>query len=597
MSTSSTSIGRSSLVYLFGAFATAGCTPGSSLEANDSHVGEGSTSTEGTDAAGSGSEGGDAENRVEGEFPAPFAEGLAPTPPMGWNSWNNFGCNTSAEQIKSVADAMVASGMADVGYQYINIDDCWNEAVREENGGPNPTTAFPAGIEDVANHVHGLGLKLGIYSDRGAETCARRHGSRGFVDVDVQAYAAWGVDYLKYDNCDYINPDTFEHNLDETLMRDEYTLMSEALRSVDRGIVFSVCAWRFYEWAAPLGQLWRTTGDITDTWASIVANIGTNSGLGQAAYAGPNQWNDPDMLEVGRTGMTDTEYRAHFSMWAIMAAPLIAGNDVRSMTDATKAILTNAEVIAVDQDALGLQGVEIQQDGESGSERSVWVKPLNEHGARAVAFLNLGPEATEIAVDVTKLALQDTEVIVRDLWAHEDLASVRGTVAAQVPSHGVVMLKVVGEEPPIPRGEMDVSDLTWVYSANRLGPVELDSAVGGGGASDGMPITIGGTVFDKGLGVAAPSLIVYRLGANCSRFTAEVGVDGQAATGGSVEFEVWGDNTRLHDGAVLAGSTMAERIDVDVTGVYRLKLKVTNGLNGNARDFSSWGHPRLVCAD
>ncbi len=299
--------------------------------------------------------------------------GLASTPPMGWNSWNTFGCNIDEALIRATADAMVASGMRDAGYVYVNIDDCWHGA-RDADGfiQPDPVR-FPSGMKALADYVHGLGLKLGLYSDAGSKTCAGRPGSQGYEYQDALQYARWGIDYLKYDWCN-----TGTRNAVEA-----YTTMGNALVAAGRPVLFSICEWgdnKPWLWAQPIGHMWRTTGDIINCWDCVVNHGNWNSwGVmqildkqdGLRAYAGPGQWNDPDMMEVGNMP-TPGEDRAHFAMWAMLAAPLIAGNDVRTMTDATRETLTNADVIAVDQDALGIQGFpHKKEDGvESGSSRS-----------------------------------------------------------------------------------------------------------------------------------------------------------------------------------------------------------------------------------
>src|SRR6185436_3157162 len=223
--------------------------------------------------------------------------GLALTPPMGWNSWNNFGCNVSDTLIRGMADAMVSSGMAAAGYQYVNIDDCWQNVGRT-NGHVTATTSFPTGIQGTADYIHSKGLKLGVYSDHGTATCAGRAGSYGFETTDANDYAAWGVDYLKYDNCNLPAGDNVQQ---------DYVNMKNALAASGRAIVYSICAWNFQSWMPSTGNLWRTTGDITDSWSSMIGKYDTNVSL--ASFAGPGAWNDPDMMEIGRGGMTDTEYR------------------------------------------------------------------------------------------------------------------------------------------------------------------------------------------------------------------------------------------------------------------------------------------------
>ena len=537
----------------------------------------------------------DPPGEVDDDFPLPLATGLSPTPPMGWNSWNKFACNINATFVKSIADAMVASGMKDAGYQYINIDDCWSVegAARAADGSLQADAVrFPQGIAAVADYVHGLGLKLGIYGDRGAETCGHRAGSEGFEAQDAMTFASWGVDYVKWDNC-ASKPE---------LIQQQYQLMRDELEASGRPMVFSVCAWSFYEWAIRAGHLQRTTTDIRDTWVpatgstdtgSIMTSLKTNRGF--AAYGGPNHWNDPDMLEVGNSDngigpVTATEYQSHFSLWAITAAPLIAGNDLRSMTDTTKAILTNAEIIAINQDALGLQGVQLRD-----AEQSVWTKPLNENGARAVVLFNEGAVAADITVTFTDIGLAGGSAKVRDLQAHADLGTFRNSYTASVPSHATATLKVIGSEPPRPRGTAFLSELTPIYAANGLGPVERDLSNGGADPGDGVPIKIGGTTYAKGLGMSAPSAAIYRLGGKCTRFTASVGLDATSSGGaGTVRFQAFADGDMLFDSATMTGNASMS-VDVSLVGKRRLKLLVTNAEDGSALDRASWGDAKVEC--
>jgi alpha-galactosidase len=530
-------------------------------------------------------------------FPVPLAAGLAPTPPMGWSSWNAFACNVTADRVKAVADAMVSTGMKDAGYQYVNIDDCWAQTNRAADGTIQvDATRFPDGIASVADYVHGLGLKLGIYSSRGALTCGSRAGSLGHEQQDAETYAAWGVDYLKYDNCPYTDGSTPDQ------VQAEYQTMRDALRSVSRPIVYSLCAWNFFEWGLTTGQLWRTGTDIKDRWEAPAGNPSSDQGsftrslaINQvlAAYGGPNGWNDPDMLEVGNGGMTEAEYRAHFSLWALMAAPLVAGNDLTKMSETTKQILTNQEVIAVDQDVLGLHGVPVRIYGDL----EVWAKPLNESGARAVALFNRSGSPADITARFSDVGLGPGDPSVRDLWQHADLGIASETYTATVPSHGVVMLKFKGNEPPIPAGTVYLSDLIWTYAANYLGPVEKDMSNGASAAGDGKPISLGGTQFAKGLGMSAPSLVIYRLGKACTSFSATVGIDDVAQGRGSVVAQVWADGEKLFDSGPLTGSgTSTATVSVDVTGKQRLRLLVTNDGDGVAWDRTSWGDAKLVCA-
>ena len=363
--------------------------------------------------------------------------GLVRTPPMGWNSWNKFQCNVSESLIKEAADAMVRTGMRDAGYQYVVIDDCW-QVSRDTNGNiVADSQRFPAGIKAVADYVHSQGLKFGIYSDAGTGTCENRPGSRGYEFQDARQYAAWGVDYLKYDWCNHSTQDSAA----------SYSIMRDALAKSGRPIVFSLCEWgatKPWLWAKDVGNLWRTTGDIVDKWdtGEKSDNIGMlqilNLQDGLESYAGPGHWNDPDMLEVGNGGMTNTEYRSHFSLWCLLAAPLMAGNDIRSMSNETRDILTNKEVIAVDQDPLGKQGHRVRRNGDT----DVWAREMSD-GSRAVVLLNRGSQEERITVEWTDIGYPaHLRAAVRDLWEHKNLDPAKGSFSAPVPSHGVVMLLI-----------------------------------------------------------------------------------------------------------------------------------------------------------
>jgi len=374
---------------------------------------------------------------VLGARPAapPVDNGLARTPPMGWNSWNKFGCNVSEQLIRETADAMVATGMRDAGYQYVTIDDCWQVARAVDGTIIADSTRFPRGMKALADYVHAKGLKFGLYTDAGRKTCEGRPGSYGYEALDARTYAAWGVDYVKIDWCN-------SEGLDA---KTQYTIFGEALAKSGRKIVFSICEWgsnQPWEWAPAVGNLWRTTGDIQDRWSSVVTLVDLNAQYWHVAR--PGAWNDPDMLEVGNGGMTRNEYRAHFSLWAMMAAPLIAGNDVRQMLDSTRAatdireILLNRDVIAVDQDSLGVQGKLVQA---SPSELQVWVKPLAD-GSRAVLLFNRASVPSPITTRWRTVGVRAEKVRVRDLWQHTEQVIADPTYTALVPSHGVVMLRV-----------------------------------------------------------------------------------------------------------------------------------------------------------
>jgi alpha-galactosidase len=365
--------------------------------------------------------------------------GLALTPPMGWNSWNKFACNINEQIVRDTAHAMASSGMRDAGYQFVVVDDCWH-GPRDTNGfiTADPER-FPSGMKALADYVHSLGLKFGIYSDAGRLTCGGRPGSQGHEYQDALTYAHWGVDYLKYDWCN-----TGDRNAQEA-----YAVMADALRQSGRPIMFSMCEWgtaKPWLWARNTGNLWRTTGDIWDSFATkdkahdwahpVLEIVDANEPLWP--FAGPGHWNDPDMLEVGNGGMTPAEYRSHFSLWAIMAAPLIAGNDVAHMDETTRSILLNREVIAVDQDPLGVQGRRVWKDGES----EVWVKSLA-GGAKAILLFNRGNQPAVIRATADQLSWpQGLRAKVRDLWAHKDAGRWAGSTQATVEPHGVAMFRV-----------------------------------------------------------------------------------------------------------------------------------------------------------
>jgi alpha-galactosidase len=368
--------------------------------------------------------------------PVPY-NGLAKTPPMGWNSWNKFAERVTDKDVRDMADAFVSSGMKAAGYIYVNIDDTW-ELGRDAKGNITSNSKFP-NMKALADYVHSKGLKLGIYSSPGPTTCAGYEGSYQHEVQDAKQYAAWGIDYLKYDWCSAGN--VYENDS----MKAAYALMGEALLKSGRKIVYSLCQYgqqNVGEWGASVGgNLWRTTGDISDRWQSM-SNLGFSQQLERAKFAGPGHWNDPDMLEIGNGGMTDVEYQTHMSLWSLLAAPLLAGNDLRTMTPAIHDILTNKEVIAVDQDKLGTQGVRISPPGTAANTGNleVWARPLAD-GGRAVGLFNKGADSAKATVKLSDLGMQGSHKA-RDLWKHTDLSPVAGEYSAEVPSHGVVMIKV-----------------------------------------------------------------------------------------------------------------------------------------------------------
>ncbi|WP_405740357.1 NPCBM/NEW2 domain-containing protein [Streptomyces sp. NBC_00028] len=628
-------------------------------------------------------------------------DGLALTPPMGFNNWNSTHCRAEFNEamVKSIADIFVDKGLKDVGYQYVNLDDCWALPDRDANGKLVPDPArFPNGIKAVADYVHSKGLKFGIYTSAGTKTCntAGFPGALGHEYSDAQQFADWGVDYLKYDNCNNQGVDA----------RTRYTTMRDALRATGRPIVYSICEWgenKPWEWASDVGHLWRTTGDISDNWGSMLSILRQNLPL--AEHAGPGHWNDPDMLEVGNGGMTDTEYRSHFSLWSIMAAPLLIGSDLRNASDATYEILGNKEVVAVDQDPLGKQGTVVSSEGG----RWVIAKQMRD-GSRAVALFNESGTPQRVATTAAAVGLPAADAYtLRDLWQHRSY-NTAGTIAATVPAHGTVLVRVsadpawakhppavelgldgsplieagtqaaltssvtdLGRTParqvsvaltgpagwsvratsattaavlptsrslrtgwtvtapagtpagsydltlkasyrspagvrvttaltvavsvvvPPPSGTSELSDLPWLSALSGWGPVERDTSNGENAAGDGHPITIGGVVYAKGLGVHAQSIIEYYTGKTCETVSANVGVDDEKGAAGTVAFEIWADGTKVASTGVLTNAMPAQPLTADVTGAQVVRLVVTDGGDGLDSDHADWADARLSC--
>lgn len=371
------------------------------------------------------------------------AEAAAQTPPMGWNSWNYFAEKVDDKGVRAAADQLVATGMMDAGYVYVNIDDTW-EGERDPNGVLHPNSKFPD-MKALADYVHARGLKLGIYSSPGPKTCAGYEGSLGHEFQDAQMYASWGIDYLKYDLCSFI-PEIMEKQAAHdkakqmVLMRDAYEKMHRALQSTGRPIVYSFCQYGFdavWEWAPGVGaNLWRSTGDIQPNMYSIYANMSMQAGLEK--YAGPGHWNDPDMLEVGNGDLTLAENRSHFSMWAMLAAPLLAGNDLTRMKPEINSILTNRGVIAIDQDKLGSQGVRAYTEGQV----EVWKRPLS-GGALAVAILNIGDSRYSthpFHLSLARMGLHGPQKAI-DLWTGKEV-ELTEEMPLEIESHDVMMLRI-----------------------------------------------------------------------------------------------------------------------------------------------------------
>lgn len=373
------------------------------------------------------------------------ANGLALTPPMGFNDWNAFGCSVTEARIKQAADFFVSSGLKAAGYKYVNVDDCWMASTRDANGNlVANATKFPDGIKALATYVHNDGLLFGIYEGAGTKTCQGLPGSYNHEVQDAQLFASWSVDYLKYDWCNGNSTpfSDFPGKSREQVAQTLYTRMSNALAASSRSIVFSMCnpaspTIHQADWAAPLANLWRTTGDIHPTWARIYSIYTTNVAL--SAKAGPGHWNDPDMLEVGNGALTATEEQTHFSLWAEMAAPLLIGTNLLTANQTTLNILHRTQVIAIDQDSLGVQGHIVTTAG--GGLQQVLTKPLS-NGDVSVVLLNADTATHTISTSASAVGLPNsTTYTLENLWTGTTSSTI-STISASVPSHGVVMYRV-----------------------------------------------------------------------------------------------------------------------------------------------------------
>lgn len=520
---------------------------------------------------------------------------LALTPPMGWNNYNAFGCSGLNESlITNTAALMVANGMAAAGYKYVDIDDGW-AAARDANGiiqAYSIPGKFPHGIRWLADQVHALGLKLGLYTDNGTYTCStcistdinptgKQPGSYNHEYIDAFTYAEFGADFLKDDNCNAAGEN----------IQLAYGRMSDGLLKSGRGIAFCLCGGAtspgkgYQSWSPDLGNYWRCNPDIDSTFSSMLSHLNQNST--SAFAAGPGRWNDPDMLEIGNGEFTNnyTAAQTHFTMWCEMAAPLLAGINVGDISPQSLAILTNSEAIAVDQDSAGEQGIRVAS-GE------VWSKPLGyDFTTRAVALLNRSTNnSATITCNFTNLGFQaGTTATVRDLWTHEDLGTFTGSYTATIPPYGSKLLKIVGTPVAPPGlGITYLSSLRPIYAYTGSGTIAPNKSIGGN------PITLGGVTYPKGIGVNSRSGVEYNLGGVCSRFQTTIGVDSEVGTNGTVIFQVFADGTRIYESGVLTGSSTPETLDLDVTGVRRLTLGVDDDNDGTSNDHADWANALVI---
>ncbi|MBK8803963.1 MAG: NPCBM/NEW2 domain-containing protein [Fibrobacteres bacterium] len=511
------------------------------------------------------------------------AQKVTMTPPMGWNSWNTFYGNISESLIKGIIDVMGTNGMRAAGYVYVNLDDNWMANPARDGAGnlrADPTR-FPNGIKSLADYAHSKGMKLGIYGDRGSMTCMNvpQSGSYGKEAADAKMFASWGIDYVKYDNCNPVGQ-----------MQSDYTTMGKAIANSGRPMVFSVCAWQTQEWMPAVGNLWRSTDDITSEWLgvnnvygrAIMTNLDGNSD--KFIFTRPGAFSDPDMLEVGTGKLTLDENKAHFGLWALMAAPLIAGNDVRSVNATNLAILTNSDVISIDQDSAGIQGRRILKNGDF----ETWVKPLGtEYNSFAVGLFNRSGSASNMTIKWSDLQLDPTSVTVRDAWAKKDLGNIKDAHTVSVPSHGLALFKV--------KGTRDPSATTWVSDRQIHSITNAWKLLGVDKSVAGNALKIGSKTYTKGLGTNSPSTTVLALRKKFDKFQSDIGIDAETSAG-SVVFQVFGDGKKLYESPVMKGGAAPVAIDVSVAGVDSLSLIVTDAGDGNTNDHGDWAGAKLTPA-
>jgi alpha-galactosidase len=511
---------------------------------------------------------------------------------MGWNSWNGFHCDDLNETlVRQTADAIASNGLAQLGYQYVNLDDCWMATSRDANGNlqADPAKFGPDGIRGLADYVHSKGLKLGIYESAGTATCAGRPGSLGHETADARSFASWGVDYLKYDNCNNEGqPDAAR-----------YQAMGDALRATGRPIVYSLCNWGLASpWLFGPGTgaaLWRTTGDIYPSWGSMTGILDEQAGL--ELFARPSGWNDPDMLEVGVTNdgnaLTTDENIAHFSLWSLLNAPLLLGNDVRAADPAVLSIITNGDVIAVDQDWGGSPGRRVHDLGN----QEIWAKPMSD-GSVAVVLFNRDSTQATISTTAAEVGLAgSSSYTLRDLWS-KATSTTSDAISASVPGHGAVMYRVARATAiagGLASGVHQLGSLAWSTSTNGWGPAERNMSNGEQAAGDGRTLTIGGAQYATGIGAHPDSGIHVYLGRTCTAFTSAVGVDAEVGNAGSVRFAVYGDGRLLAYSDTLTGGRAPATLTAGVAGVADLELRVTDNRDGDIRDHADWGDAVLTC--
>lgn len=523
-----------------------------------------------------------------------FQKDLFPPPPMGWNGWNVFRCDNATEKnIFDAVDALISSGMRDVGYEYVNIDDCWQKERSTDGAIVVDEEHFPHGMKYVADYIHNKGLLFGIYTSAGRQTCEGRPGSFGYEAKDMATYAAWGVDYVKVDWC----------GMDGLSAPIQFSLWHSLIQRAPRPMKLSIGMPNIgvdqpWVWGAYVSDIWRVNNDIQDNWDSVVSIIDMNTPL--ASYSGLGHWNDPDMLVVGLGNLTPNEYAAHFGMWAMMHAPLIAGNDLMKMDVNTRDLLTNNELIAIDQDALGTQGE--RMFAREGYE--VWAKPLHYPWERAIAILNRTNENKVISFSWKEAGVL-FPLLARDV-IHKQWVWMPSRVSVSLPPHGIHLWRIAGLFPPHPfvhwRPNMPIltgflSDQKWVYVINGYGSVERNMSNGNESTHDGLPLSIRGILYPKGLGVHAYSLVMFNVYKQCQQLRAVVGIDDEVTSGDpSVIFVVYGDGKALFTSAPVNRYTSPPPLLANINDVDTLILEVKSA-DPNTIDYehADWANLHITC--
>jgi alpha-galactosidase len=502
--------------------------------------------------------------------------GLGLTPPMGFNTWFGYGSAINESIIQAAADAMATNGLSQAGYQYICVDDGW-AGYRDTNGFIVPdTNKFPSGMKVVADYVHSRGFKFGIYTETSATTSVGLPGSFGYYAQDARSYASWGVDYVKADG-DWRDSDAEE--------KPTIAFIDE-LTSTGRPMFINIGSYGFRAWMPAFANSWRFAGVWGDNINfSAYLNLLDECNL-NAAYAGPGGWNDPDALHPAN----DEEARTEMTMNSIISAPLLLSQCMPD--DSRLRLYTNAEVIAVDQDPLGVQGVLVASNGDL----QVWCRTLaGNRNIKAFALLNRGTNTATITAAWSDLEFPSGSASIRDLWANAYAGNFTNSYSASVPGHGAQMLKIFyGAAVPVPPpGTNYLSNLEWLSSTltTNIYPTRLNLNTAGG------PIQLQGILYTNGLGTASYSRIDYYLGGCASEFLADIGIDSSVCCGfGSVVFRVWGDGNLLYDSGVITGNSPARSIDVDVRGRTKLTLEVTDAGDGPYYDEADWAAARIVVA-